>query len=118
MSTERKQIVTASGPNMASIMNNYALPTFESYAEAWGYTVNAEVIGMDNPDRNTLIARAARWHKVGAIRRALEKNDIVAWFDSDILVLRHDEDIAKNLGPNSFQALSIENVPSENRFNP
>jgi hypothetical protein len=42
----------------------------------------------------------------------------VLWLGADVLVLRTDEDIADHLHPGDFQALALEQVPSEHRVNP
>jgi hypothetical protein len=118
MSAEQRQIITAAGPNMAGIMEHYSLPTMERYANIWGYSVKAESIDSDNSVYESSEARAARWHKVSAIRRALQTNDTVVWFDADVMIMRDDEDIASHIAPDSFQGLAIENVPAENRVNP
>ena len=40
------------------------------------------------------------------------------WLDADVLLTRHDEDVAALLGPRDFQGLVLEDVPSERRVNP
>jgi hypothetical protein len=117
MSQEVKTLVTAAGPLMAPLLD-HSLPSFRQYGEAQGYNVIAEHIGEDSHDWHSKNGRAARWAKLGIIRKALQTSDIAVWFDADIVICRRDEDIADHLRDDSFQALTIEQVPSEHRVNP
>lgn len=117
MSQETKTLVTAAGPLMAPLLQ-YSLPTFRQYGEAQGYDVVAERIEQDSSQWHSKNGREARWAKLGILRRVLENSDIAAWFDADIIICRDDEDISGHLRDDSFQALTMEQVPSENRLNP
>ena len=122
MSDSVKTIVTVAGPNMGHILDTYALPSFERYGEKFGFDVTVERLPEDDADFYSQKARAARWHKLGAMRRALEKSDVIAWFDADVMIFRHDEDLADYVQPGAtkanFQALALENIPLDRRYNP
>lgn len=96
----------------------HSLPTFQRYGEAQGYDVVAEQIEQDSDQWHSENGRSARWAKLGIIRRALKNSDVTAWFDADMVICRDDEDISDYLRAGSFQALTIEQVPSERRVNP
>jgi hypothetical protein len=118
MSQEKKAIVTAAGPNMMPLLENYALPTFERFADEHGYSVCVKKLENDDRDRNGTQARTARWMKFSLLRNALSDYSIAVWLDADVMIRRTDEDVADNLHPDGFQALSLEQVPSEKRTNP
>ena len=102
---------------MLSVLDDLALPTFHRFAQTWGYDVRAhrlvaDGLGADAP------AQQAKWSKIQILREALTDYPLALWLDADILVLRHDEDIAGQLHPECFQALVMEHVPHEHRLNP
>lgn len=102
---------------MRAVLEDLSLPGFRTYAARWGYSVQATLLPIDgagaDPD-----AQTAKWHKVRLLRAALEQHSLAVWFDADVLLLRHDEDIATHLHPDHFQALALEQVPAEHRINP
>jgi hypothetical protein len=112
-----RALVTAAGPQMQAVLHDLALPTFERYAELWGWTLHVtelEVDGVGAAPR----AQSAKWAKVGLMRQALQDHAYVLWLDADVLVLRDDDDITGHLHPRHFQALALEHVPAEHRVNP
>lgn len=113
----RGVIVTAAGPQMRAVLHDFALPTFERYGDRWNYAVHAEQLDSDGAGADSN-AQAAKWAKIRILREALQKFPLVLWVDADILLLRHDEDIAAHLHPDDFQALALEQVPFEHRVNP
>jgi hypothetical protein len=110
-------LITAAGPQMYDVLHDLALPTFRAYADRWGYDVRATDLAVDGTgaDRG---AQRAKWAKIALLRQALEDHALVVWLDADVLLLRHDEDVAAHLHPQHFQALVLEHVPSEHRVNP
>lgn len=110
-------LLTAAGPGMREIMHELAVPTFRSYAQAWGYEVHAVDLASDgvgaDPD-----AQRVKWAKVSLLREALRDHAVVVWLDADVLLLRQDEDVASLLHPRAFQGLVLEHVPAEDRVNP
>jgi|GEM_PF-990901 hypothetical protein len=118
MSELKRSIVTAAGPNMQPLLRQYSLPRMEWYGEAWDYTVSAHVINQDAGEHGDPRHHAARWAKLGIIRQALKECDLLVWLDADTIVCRRDQDIADGIGPDSFQALSLDWVPKLNRLNP
>jgi hypothetical protein len=114
---ERRLIVTAAGPLMRPVLDECALPSFRRYAARWGYDVHAERLPADGTAADAA-AQQAKWAKITLLRDALQTYDLVLWLDADILVLRDDEDVAVHLHPRAFQALVLEQVPSEHRLNP
>jgi hypothetical protein len=111
-------ILTAAGPNMHGMLHDYSLPTFKAYAKKWGYGVEAHELQIDG-DGNDDAAKKAKWAKLGLMEKALESSaDIIVWIDADVLIMRHDEDIAGHLLPGTFQALTYEMVPTEHRISP
>lgn len=115
---ERKTLLTAAGPNMETVLERFSLPLFERFAETHNYAVEAHSLGEDSLLRKDNRAIAARWQKIGLLRKCLEKNDVVAWFDADVMIARRDEDIADHLAATDFQGLVLHNVPAEDRINP
>jgi hypothetical protein len=118
MSQAKKALVTLAGPNMMPILQDYTLPAFERFADAQGYTTEVEEVGIDCLTRKGEGAKQARWKKISAIRKALKNNDLIAWFDADVLIRRVDEDIADKMEDHAFQGLVLHSVPAENRLNP
>jgi hypothetical protein len=114
----KKCLVSAAGPNMAPILDSYSLPTFNQYASKNNYSVYIERLETDSLARKDEHAKRARWKKISIMREALMQNDIVVWFDADILIRRFDEDLALYLRPNDYQGLVLHSVPAENRINP
>ena len=110
-------LVTAAGPSMRRILHELALPTFHAFARRWGYTVVAEDLPADGAGADTQ-AQAAKWAKIRLLRQALTRFPVALWLDADILLVRTDEDIRAHLLVGSFQALAMEQVPSESRVNP
>ena len=45
--TARGVVLTAAGPNMRGVLQNYSLPTFRRFAERWGYSVRAVELEVD-----------------------------------------------------------------------
>jgi hypothetical protein len=117
MEIPNKAIVTAAGPNMWPMLEEFALPTFEAYGEAQGYQVVTEKHTTDGRGYENS-ARAARWAKFGLLREALEVYETAVWLDADIIVCRTDDDIAQHVRPNNFQGFVLEQVPAERRINP
>ena len=102
---------------MSRVLHELALPTFQRFADAWGYEVSAIDLPRDGRGADPL-AQAAKWAKVQMLRGALQDYDTVLWVDADVLILRTDEDVAAHLRPGDFQALALEQVPAEHRVNP
>lgn len=102
---------------MRRVLYDIALPTFQRYADAWGYEVETHDIPADG-GRSDPGAQAAKWAKVPLIRSALERAAFVIWLDADVLVARVDDDITTRLHPDHFQGLVAEQVPDEHRLNP
>ncbi|HEX6056774.1 MAG TPA: hypothetical protein VFY98_13260 [Intrasporangium sp.] len=113
----RGAIVTAAGPTMRTILHDLALPTFQRFADRWGYAVRAEELEQDGREA-TESAQHAKWTKLTLLREALADHPMALWLDADVLVVRFDEDIADHLHPEHFQALALEQVPYEHRVNP
>lgn len=103
---------------MLPILEEFSLPTFQRFADQHNYEVHVEVLPTDCLTRKSPVAKAARWQKMGLLRRLLQNNDVAVWFDADILICRGDEDIATHLGPDDFQGMVLHSVPAENRTNP
>lgn len=113
----RGAVVTAAGPQMRAVLHDLALPTFERWAQRWGWVVRAEDLDTDGAGADDG-AKGAKWAKVRLLRAALEHHPLVVWLDADVLLLRDDEDVSVHLHPDHFQALALEHVPSEHRVNP
>jgi galactosyl transferase GMA12/MNN10 family len=110
-------IVTAAGPAMHDALHDLALPTFRTYAQAWGWKVLAHDLFTDGSGAD-IAATQAKWAKLELLREALRHHPLALWLDADVLLLRHDDDIRQHLHPESFQALVLEHVPAEHRVNP
>lgn len=117
MSHVKRVIVTAAGPAMRSAMHDLAIPSFRAYADVWGWDVLAYDLRADGAGADRA-AQRAKWQKVRLLRDALASHELVLWLDADVLIRRTDDDIAAHLAPHAFQALALEQVPSENRLNP
>jgi hypothetical protein len=82
------------------------LPTFERYADRYGYDI---VIAETDPDLPT-----PHWSKALALRQALEDYEIAVWLDIDSLVTGSAPDIANYLTDGlAFQALPFLNYEPE-----
>lgn len=114
---ERGVLVTAAGPRMRAALHDLALPTFRRYAERWGWDVVVEDLPADGAGADGG-AQRAKWAKLRLLRQALEAHPLALWVDADVLLLRDDEDLTRHLHPRHFQALALEQVPSEHRVNP
>lgn len=110
-----KALVTAAGPNMHEMLA-CSEPTFEQFAGMHGYELIVEHDVVDSPDRKDSQARAARWAKVGFIRRALEEHNLVVWMDADAMITKFDRDIADDFETDCFQGFALEQW--RHRFNP
>lgn len=113
----RGVLVTAAGPTMREVLHDIALPSFQAYARRWGYDVVAEDLAVDGAGADA-DAQLAKWRKLGLLREALRTYAVVVWLDADVLLTRHDEDVAGLLSARDFQGLVLEEVPSERRVNP
>lgn len=102
---------------MRSVLHQLALPTFTTYAQRWGYHLHVTDLPADGTCADAG-AQLAKWAKVRLLREALTAYSMAVWIDADVLLLRTDEDIATHLHPSHFQALALEQVPSEHRINP
>jgi len=112
-----KLILTAAGPSMHSLLFDLSLPTFRNYGRRWGYDVRAVELEVDGAAADSH-AQAAKWSKIGLLRKALMEYELVLWLDADVLLLRDDEDIAVHLRSTDLHALALEHVPMEHRINP
>lgn len=113
----RGVIVTAAGPHMRSALHDLALPTFERYARAWGWAVQTADLPNDGAGADPA-AQSAKWAKTRLLRAALAEHRHALWLDADVLLQRTDDDVLRHLHPHDFQALALEQVPSEHRVNP
>lgn len=119
METQRKAIVTAAGPNMWPLLEDYALPSFEAYGAEQGFTVNAERLKVDGKNRSEAAPRrAAKMAKYDLLEEALSNHEVAVWFDADIVICRSDDDITSHLRDEDFQAFVLEQVPYDRRINP
>lgn len=114
-----KALLTAVGPNMRPILADFSQATFDRFAETHGYeVVVADIAEDDVSKRRSDVAKQARWQKIRLLRETLAGNDLVAWFDADIMICRYDEDVADHMGDGDFQAITMQSVPAEGRVNP
>lgn len=113
----RGVLVTAAGPSMREVLHDLTLPSFRAYACRWRYDVLAEDLAVDGRGADDA-AQQAKWRKLGLLRAALRTYSVVVWLDADVLLTRHDEDVAGLLSPRDFQGLVLEDVPAERRRNP
>ena len=113
----RGAIVTAAGPRMRAALHELALPTFRRYAEQWSWELVVEDLPVDGTGA-CAGAQEAKWAKIRLLRQALTAHPLALWLDADVLLLRDDEDLTLHLHPDHFQALALEQVPSEHRVNP
>ena len=113
----RGAVVTAAGPSMRAVLRELSLPSFERFADRWGYEVRATELPFDGEGADA-VAQQAKWAKLRLLRDALDDHALALWLDADVLLLREDEDVADHLHPAHFQALALEHVPSEHRVNP
>lgn len=118
MSRARRAIVTAAGPNMLSILTNYALPSFRRYGEAQGYDVAVRELDNDSRTYGDAGSIQARWSKLRVLEEALRRYDFVVWVDADIIICRTDDDIEAHLAKDDFQAFALEQIPAHHRVNP
>ncbi len=102
---------------MHAVLHDLSLPSFQRYAQRWGYAVRAVDLPSDGSGADAG-AQTAKWAKVRLLREALADHEMVLWLDADVLLLRDDEDVADHLLPGDFQALALEQVPAEHRVNP
>jgi hypothetical protein len=110
-------LITAAGPRMRPVLDDLALPTFERWADRWGWAVHAEHLTTDGAAADPG-AQGAKWTKIRLLREALTCYPMALWVDADVLLVRDDEDVSTHLHPEAFQALALESVPAEHRVNP
>jgi hypothetical protein len=110
-------VVTAAGPHMRAVLHDLALPTFRRWAGRWGWDVVAHDLATDGVAADGP-AQRAKWAKLRLLRDALEHHPMALWIDADVLLMRDDQDISIHLHRDHFQALAMEQVPSEHRVNP
>jgi hypothetical protein len=102
---------------MRDVLHDLALPTFARYAAKWSWRLLVEDLSTDGAGAAPR-AQQAKWVKIRLLRQALETHPLALWVDADVLLLRDDEDLTAHLHPEHFQALALEQVPSEHRVNP
>jgi hypothetical protein len=78
----RGVIVTAAGPTMRGVLHDLALPTSRRLADRWGYEVHADEVDEDGEGASES-AQAAKWLKVGLLRKALHDYPMAVWLDAD-----------------------------------
>ena len=113
----RGVLITAAGPQMRDVLMDLSLPSFERFADRWGYDVHVEALPLDGTAAD-LGAQHAKWTKIRLLREALDEFPLALWVDADVLLRRYDEDVADHLHPDHFQGLVLEHVPYEHRVNP
>jgi hypothetical protein len=113
----RGVVVTAAGPQMRPVLRDFALPTFRRWARTHGWDVTAHDLTSDGVAADDG-AQRAKWAKIGLLRDALRTYPLALWIDADVLVMRAEDDVSVHLHPDDFQALALEQVPSEHRVNP
>lgn len=75
-------------------MLRIAVPTFSDYASRHGYDLFVPAKPPDGFDR------PASWAKVLLIRSLIDRGyEEVLWLDADVVIRRHDRDIADDCGP-------------------
>ena len=110
-------LITAAGPRMRDVLLDLSLPSFERFADRWGYDLRVEELPYDGEAADA-DAQRAKWTKIRLLREALDDYSLALWVDADVLLRRYDEDVADHLHPDHFQALVLEHVPYEHRINP
>ena len=113
-----KTILTAAGPHMMPVLENFSLPSFEQFGRRNDYDVTVIRHQNDSLMRKDSLAVAARWQKMKLIKDALATYDIVLWLDADVILQRFDEDPLLYLEEDHYQGLVLHHVPAENRVNP
>jgi hypothetical protein len=103
---------------MWPLLESCALPTFWRFAERFDYDVVAARLPGDGADESRQQTNAARWAKIGILREALARHELVVWLDADIMICRFDDDVSRHLAPDKFQAFALEQVPQDRRANP
>lgn len=63
-----------------------ARPTFQKYAQRWDMDYEETPLGHDYPPA---------WHKIPAIRQALDHYDTVVWLDADCIIVDGSENITE-----------------------
>jgi hypothetical protein len=76
-----------------------ALPGFEAYADRHGYDL------LTDPPR--LNVRPPSWGKVIRLLQTLGRYQEVLWVDADVLILRDDVDVADEVDPDAWQAITL-----------
>jgi hypothetical protein len=102
---------------MHAVLHDLSLPSFERFASRWHYDIRVESLALDGAAADDG-AQAAKWTKINLLRAALDDYPLAVWIDADVLLRRHDEDVAEHLRPDHFQGLVLEQVPYEHRVNP
>lgn len=108
MTLSRVIVTAAEGPHAP--MLELALPTFEHYAERFGYEIE---VGAG--DEAVEAGRPGPWRKIPLIRQALERYDLVLWLDTDVMILDDSRDIADELESGDYQGL-VEQVSGDGRI--
>lgn len=98
-----------------SALLRHSSRSYSAYAAVHGYDVEVSPIDDVGAD-DEVVRRRARWTKIDLLLSALRGYDLVVWIDADAMFCRFDRDIADDVPPDCFQALTLEVFPT--RTNP
>jgi len=106
----RTKILTTFGTGPAREALAISLPLMARYAQRHGYRL---VVPSDAEVEKACCGRPASWGKIGWLKR-LERTTgdaLVLWIDADVIVCRHDVDIADHVSPLPFVSMVVQNTP-------
>jgi hypothetical protein len=79
-----------------------ARPGFEEYADLHGYTLVADPPALERPPS---------WHKITCLLAALDEYEEALWVDCDVVVLDPELDLADEIPPGAWQAITVHHTP-------
>lgn len=106
----RTKILTTFGVGLARDALAISLPLMASYARRHGYRLS---VPCDAEVATVCRGRPPSWGKIGwlSFLERTTHDSLVLWLDADVVVCRHDVDIADHAGPRPFLSMVVQNTP-------
>ena len=111
----RTKILTTFGTGPAREALAISLPLMARYAQRHGYRL---VVPSDAEVERVCHGRPPSWGKIGWLARLVEEDEwmesLILWLDADVVVVRHDKDIADDgveWHDRPFVSMAVQNTP-------
>lgn len=110
----RTKILTTFGTGPAREALAISLPLMARYAQRHGYRL---VVPSDAEVERACCGRPASWGKIGWLKHLVEEDEwvesLILWLDADVVVVRHDTDIACDVAEEGrpFVSMTVQDTP-------